>query len=561
MFDSAAFLNGTLRAENSSASPVLQHNNSITTPVLGSASPSSTLFPHRSRNSADSTSSNAAHYGSGIPPNAAEAMANRGLLDAARARESPSEVSDRNQGGDVPHMGKDSKSLFNMFRHKKKQREDGVYEDLDSPTVVGGPLPKPYNRTVNINDLASHQTVHISSTRIYVLATMDYWTYRMCDVTGAHTGADVRREISMHLGLTDYPNALVYQTELGRFEHLDALDDDKLVTIKRAKADTRGSLKFFVSAGVPQSATSVASSGVPASLSPGYVPPGTKLDEEAYLKLSGRQRSSSSPPTSRSNSVAEDRPVDKDVTQEATEYKAELERRQREYYARRRQANKKESPTAPEVAAGYGIQGSRNVDFDQPRGSPFEEKRPDPLFPQRRPPAPPSDPSATLIKANSLKKTVGHLRGTSGGADGFPTPRRPTGFAADRGSSDMSRRKPAGSPSLSSPGVSGSNGGSTGQSATNNSHLASSTSKFCNVLLPKFIFLDPNTDLIPQMDDVLVPTTEQALQRPSFPRSISVVLEVLPSPDHRRHHLGRNSPSLIFRTIVMTLMMGCLSSL
>ena len=378
--------------------------------------------------------------------------------EAARSREVPLDAGDRTTGTDLPQT-KDSKGLFHMFRHnKKKQKEDGVYDDLDSPTMgVTPPTTKPYTRAMNIGDMASYGTVHISSTRIYVLATMDYWTYRMCDVTGAHTGADVRRDICTHLGLPDPANALVYQTELGRFEHLDALDDDKLVTVKRAKADTVGSLKFFVAAGVPQSATSVASNGVPASLSPGYVPPGTKLDEESYLKLSGRQRSSSSPPASRSNSVAEDRTAERDLAQESIDYKAENERKQREYLARRRQANKRDSPTAPEVAAGYATQGSRTVDFDQPRNSPFEEKRPDPLFPQRRPPAPPSDPSATLIKANSLKKSVGHLRGASGGSDGFPTPRRPTahGQTADRGSSDMSRRaKHAGSPGsiLSSPG-------------------------------------------------------------------------------------------------------------
>lgn len=374
--------------------------------------------------------------------------------DTPRQRDLPAESNDRSTANDVPQMAKDNKGLFHMFRHKKKTREDGYYEEPESPTIAA-PVAMPYNRTVNASDLASHQTVHISSKRIYVLATMDYWTYRMCDVTAARNGADIRREVCTHLGLTDHQNALVYQTELGRFEHLDALDDDKLVTVKRAKADTIGSLKFFVAAGVPQSATSGISNGIPPSLSPGYVPPGTKIDEEAYLKLSGRQRSGSSPPSSKeSNNVGEEKVGEKVTAQEATEYRAELERKQREYYARRRQANKRESPTAPEVAAGYATKGSRNVDFDQPRHSPFEDKKPDPLCPQRKPPAPPTDPSATLIKANSLKKPVGHLRGTSVSSDGFPTPRRPTGHTADRGSIDMGRRiQPTASPStnLSSP--------------------------------------------------------------------------------------------------------------
>jgi mitogen-activated protein kinase kinase kinase len=374
--------------------------------------------------------------------------------DALRLRDFPGDAGERVVAHDVPPMTKDNKSLFHMFRHKKKAREDEFYEELDSPTIAA-PLTKPYNRTVNASDLASHQTVHISSTRIYVLATMDYWNYRMCDVTKAHTGADVRKEVCMQLGLSDYPNALVYQTELGRFEHLEPLDDDKLVAVKRAKADTIGSLKFFVAAGVPLSATSGISNGVPPSLSPGYIPPGTKLDEEAYLKLSGRQRSGSSPPSSKEPNSGDDKTNDKVTSQEAIEYRAELERKQREYYARRRQANRRESPTAPEVAAGYATRGSRNVDFDQPRNSPFEDKKNEPLYPQRKPPAPPSDPSATLIKADSLRRPGGHLRGTSVASDGFPTPRRPTGHSADRGSVDLSRRAlPTTSPSaaISSPG-------------------------------------------------------------------------------------------------------------
>ena len=115
----------------------------------------------------------------------------------------------------------------------------------------------------------------------------------------------------------------------------------------------------------------------------------------------------------------------KTLEQEATEYRAEIERKQRQYLERRKLATKRESPTAPEAAAAYGIVG-RNVDFDQPRNSPFEDKQPDQLFPQRKPPAPPSDPSATLIKANSLSRRPGHgLRNSSGSADGYPTPRHP----------------------------------------------------------------------------------------------------------------------------------------
>jgi len=70
-------------------------------------------------------------------------------------------------------------------------------------------------------------------------------------------------------------------------------------------------------------------------------------------------------------------------------------------------AKKKASKEIPSSADGsFGIIG-RNVDFDQPRNSPFEDKKIDSLLPQRKPPPPPAE-SATLIKANSLSKRSGH---------------------------------------------------------------------------------------------------------------------------------------------------------
>ncbi|KAJ4122118.1 mitogen-activated protein kinase kinase kinase [Fusarium oxysporum] len=90
----------------------------------------------------------------------------------------------------------------------------------------------------------------ISPVRTYVLATMDYWNYRMCDITEAETAAEVRQVICMHLGLGDFENSHIYLTEVGKFEHVDPLDDSSLITVKRAKGDPLGTLKFFVT---PQS--------------------------------------------------------------------------------------------------------------------------------------------------------------------------------------------------------------------------------------------------------------------------------------------------------------------
>ncbi|GFP54825.1 MAP kinase kinase kinase mkh1 [Trichoderma asperellum] len=400
--------------------PPLSH--SATTPIL-SSSPSSSKFTHRSRNSTDSAASNAAIYGSGLPPEAA------GLLTRAES----------------PSSAKDSKNFLSFLSRKKRQQVDGAFpspDDLDSPTSPAA-LHKPLSLGMHGSDVSSDAHMDTSSItsqyrpkhsgttqgRIYVLATMDLWNYRMCDITDAETAADLRRAICLSLGLPDTENSSIFATELGQFEHTEPLDDQKLLSNKRVKADSTGTLKFFVSS--HSALTPGLSSEAPTLLSPYGNPAG--IDEEAYARLSGRQRSSSSPPTSRSNTLIGEKSDEKasaeqTLAQEASEYRAELERKQREYLAKKKQANKKESPTMPpESIVGFGIVG-RNVDFDQPRNSPYEDRKPDQLFPQRRPPAPPSDPSATLIKANSLSKKTG--RNMTGLAEGHMAPRPPLPSAA-----------------------------------------------------------------------------------------------------------------------------------
>ncbi|XP_044717243.1 kinase [Hirsutella rhossiliensis] len=440
---------------------------SVTTPILSASTPGSAKFGHRSRNSTDSVSSSAAIYGSGVPTEAA-AMLARGMSlgevmaagrhpPDARSKNSSLDFGDRSAGLDGPASAKDSKSFLSFLsRRKRATKEDGSFpspDDFDSPEspntthkptslgyrAAGGSdthLDPPGSSfgVKDGNDFAPHQKVNRASTvKTYVLATMDHWNYRMCDITDADSAGEIRQAICANLGLAESEQLLIYATELGNFDHREPLDDQQLLINKRVRADSSGTLKFFVASG--SGPGSRVASGVPASLSPGYLPPG--MDEEAYARLNGRHRSSSSPPTSRSNTLSGDRMDEKTLAQEASEYRAEIERKQREYLAKRKQANKRESPTALELAAGYGIVG-RNVDFDQPRNSPFEDKKPDQLFPQRKPPAPPSDPSATLIKANSLSRKSGQsFSALAGGHDGHPPLRRPPSTpAGDSGGLD-----------------------------------------------------------------------------------------------------------------------------
>ncbi|KAK4063350.1 uncharacterized protein Triagg1_9501 [Trichoderma aggressivum f. europaeum] len=428
--------------------PTLFH--SATTPIL-SSSPSSSKFTHRSRNSTDSAASNAAIYGSGIPPEAIGLM-NRGMSLAELMSASRSQDGYSNRHAESPSSAKDNKSFLSFLSRKKRQQVDGAFpspDDLDSPTspALYRPLPTATHGSdasdahLDTSSITSQYRPkhHVAQGRIFVLATMDYWNYRMCDITEAETAADIRQAVCLNLGLPDMESSFIYATELGQFEHNEPLDDQKLLTTKRVKADSAGTLKFFVTS--HNALTPSLSSEVPTLLSPDAIPPG--IDAEAYARLNGRQRSSSSPPTSRSNTLTSDKVDESALAQEASEYRAELARKQREYLAKKKQANMKESPIVPpESIVGFGIVG-RNVDFDQPRMSPYEDRKPEHLLPQRRPPAPPSDPSATLIKANSLSKKTGrHMNGNA--AEGHATPRYPLpSSASPEAEASESGKKPS----------------------------------------------------------------------------------------------------------------------
>jgi mitogen-activated protein kinase kinase kinase len=250
----------------------------------------------------------------------------------------------------------------------------------------------------------------------------------MLDVTDIDTSSDLRQLICINLGLPDGDGAQIYLTELGKFEHdEEPLDDTKLMMTKKLKADAAGTLKLFVRPGGSQSSSSGRLT----------VP----MDEEAYAKLNGtRRRASSSPPTSRQNTMSGNERDEKVLTAEAIEYRTEQLRKQQEYLAKRRQAiGVKE--TSPATETPYGIVG-RNVDFDQPRLSPYEDKKTDTLLPQREAPAPPGNPSLTQIRADSLSRRRGHApRGSQGSVEGGYQ-RRTSSDLRDELTLEKQRRRP-----------------------------------------------------------------------------------------------------------------------
>ncbi|KAL2262228.1 hypothetical protein VTK26DRAFT_2064 [Humicola hyalothermophila] len=429
-----------LGKESPSGSPVPQSGlHPSSTAGNASASPRSSRFGHRSRNSGDSVASNAAIYGSGVPPDAAAMLKSDMSIDGRRygqdgGRPSPQDQGDRSAGTDPPGSAKGSSSFLSFLRTGKRRKEDGFAEDQDPPASPGICF-KPHSlgsRTGHGSESSLERpgSKRSVSSRMFILATADCWNYRMVDITDVESPSDLRHLICVNLGLPDSTGAQIYLTDLGKFEHDEQpLDDARLLIVKSQKGDASGSPKFFVRPGGSLQAQNQLS-----------VP----LDEETYAKLNGRQRSCSSPPTSKQNTLTGREKDEKILTAEAVKYRTEQLRKQEEYLAKRRQAAEaRETGPAPEMPCG--IVG-RNVDFDQPRLSPYEDRRFEILLPQRKAPAPPEDPSATLIKANSLsKKGASHSRSSQGSIDGHHQ-KRTSSDLRDNAVSERQKRWPVAAP-------------------------------------------------------------------------------------------------------------------
>jgi mitogen-activated protein kinase kinase kinase len=539
-----------------------------------SASPHSGKFGHRASNSTDSVSSSTAIYGSGVPPGASQILrSNMGVdgnsvsrtQDPRRhgqdgSRPSPLESGERSASMDPPTSAKEAKGgIFKHFRKRKTPREDGAHPSPDDHLLESPTSPslsfKPPSFGQNAKATASDTSLHRpgstfsasdydagqrgrwnSPGRSFVLVTMDGWNYRLCDITDVDSAKEIRQTISQNLGMHDSESIQLFITDLGRTDHDDILDDQRLLAYKRTRADASGNLKFFLSAAgsslVPQNMSPAGGLGVVWSSKiqqlTGYLSPNVPLDDES-IPNGTRRRSSSSPPSSRQNTLKAAGTLNADqstndalrerlgrlkTSQEggesqlpeaekqaffdlaAREHRAEMERRQKEYQTKKRQA--KESPSIEDESGtqnNFGIKGKRTVDFDQPRHSPFEDKKPDNLFPQRKPPPPPAE-SATLIKANSLSKKTGqHARSNGIGGDGKRMsggdPMQPVPLEV----SERSRRKPV----PASPQASGASGAA----------LASKGTRMGGVGNPDSNSFSPNTPNTPGKDSYDTNSTHQ----------------------------------------------------
>ncbi|KAI9731449.1 MAG: hypothetical protein M1818_007839 [Claussenomyces sp. TS43310] len=486
------FRGAALRREDSpkSGSPSGSHTMPLPNSTGGtlSASPHSMKFGHRHSGSTDSITSGATIYGSGTPASAnqllrgnmspaiGEPSQHSRALDSRRhgqdlgPRPPVPETGERSGGTEPPSSAKEAKGFLKHFR-KKKPKEDGAYPspeegNLESPTSPHLSFKPPtidQNTRATSSDVSSDRIseydrfVHSgqrvrrnSPGRMFVLATLDGWNYRLCDITDTESAHDLRQVICKSLGLPDAELTQIFLTELGNPDPDEILDDPKLLAYKRTKADSFGNLKLFVRGPAFPTTTNLlpTSNGIGAAgIDLIYEHSTSDLSFGEINNLTGsRRRSNSSPPSSRQNTIkgtglstsgAPFVPPAEQTTSEALkerlgqfktsqeggesqvaeadrqaffdlaarEHRAEMERKAKAYQASKRPV-KDSSPLDGEHSLIPGIQG-RRVDFDQPRVSPFEDKKPEILFPQRLPPPPPGE-SAMLLKANSLSKKSGH---------------------------------------------------------------------------------------------------------------------------------------------------------
>ncbi|OBT63383.1 STE/STE11 protein kinase [Pseudogymnoascus sp. 23342-1-I1] len=441
MSEGGHFMGPALRTEGSpkSGSPRQSFATNVPTFQGGklSASPHSSTFAHRASNSTDSVSSSTAIYGSGIPPAISLAfksgMAGEGGFAPGPRRHgqegtrpSPLESEFGSYKSEAPTSAKESKSFMKYLRKKHKPKEEGLLPSpddhhFDSPTSPSlsfrapqyGQNAKAAASETSLDRQASSYSAlehdkfsHITyrgkrsspAARLFVLVTLDGLNYRLCDITDAESAHDIRLTLCYTLGIQDIVHTQIYLTELGKLEHEEALDDSKLIVNRKMRADAFGGLKILLRA-PPASATHLRppdSAGLSSNFPQEAGHRGRSYNDDGIDQLNGeRRRSNSSPPHN---------------------HKAEVEKKNHAFQTRKKTTKEFSFEEDPTQERSPGIVGTRNVDFDKPRGSPFEDKKMDNLYPQRKPPPPPGE-SATLIKANSLSKKTAQSAGFIGPAN------------------------------------------------------------------------------------------------------------------------------------------------
>ncbi|KAF5310250.1 hypothetical protein D9619_010296 [Psilocybe cf. subviscida] len=106
---------------------------------------------------------------------------------------------------------------------------------------------------------------------VRLVVSTDGEQYRVVDVSGAHDGSWIRRNILLKLGIPEHLHSqfYIYPSEVGAYALGGALSDRRLFSHCRETGDASGSLKFFVSTSPDRplpADSNYASQGVPVAV-------------------------------------------------------------------------------------------------------------------------------------------------------------------------------------------------------------------------------------------------------------------------------------------------------
>lgn len=392
----------------------------------------------------------------------------RAAQDATR--QSPQESTPgRPLSGETPSSSKEPGKGIREFFKKKTKSNASCHPSPDEANFESPPTPEPRpagpympysvgaysNSDLSLGERPTSSS--IAKPKKWTFATTDGLNYRLIDITDYESVETLRSVICKNLDVSDWASAQIFLTEPGQTEHDEPINDTNLAIYRRRKSDAYGSLKLFVQGTLNHSTrhrpphfnglgVSIPAGTEKPSLSPtaAHTPiPRKPLDDEALQRISPHNAQPSSPllnsrqPTLRAsasknalNSSQESKQTleteDADLAARHEAYMLEVERKQRENNVSRVGP----SPQIPRKGT-YGDTGYRGgfIDFDQPRGSPYEERRPSPgddkkpetLVPFRKPPVAPNE-SNTLTKVNSLRKAPGQRERPHINTHGAQTP-------------------------------------------------------------------------------------------------------------------------------------------
>lgn len=247
--------------------------------------------------------------------------------------------------------------------------------------------------------LQSRASTRSSISRRYIFVTPDYWNYRLVDITNVDSALSLRRLIGIELQIKDSDNVQIYITQPGQQQHEEPLSDTMLNTASQTKSDSLGTLKLYVRGNLlsPTLQRGPLSAGLGPSFSQRAQASPTSLVTPGRGEPMVKANSSTGVPGD--EMVAANR--DALLQKAAEDFKKDAERKQKAYLESRLQRKESTSPYP-----GSAIRGSTIIDFDSPRGSPFEDKKQENLVPLRKPPTAPAE-STTLTKVNSLTRKSG----------------------------------------------------------------------------------------------------------------------------------------------------------